>query len=379
MSENIKLNNIENTRNLIIEIKNGNSLDCQIKKANSGKAHNNLDYISFAKIISAYGVIILHTNPFWNDNYKNVKKWIFANFIEQVFFFSVPFFVLCIGATLLDFNEKYSLKIYYKRRFTKVVVPLVGWNIFSYYYRIYFVKNLKKKKFDIIYLLNLFFQNKLYGLFYSFHIFIVTYMIIPILAYVEKPKKIYIYFYGFFTLLITQILIPYLLSIFNINMTWPYRIDVGYIIYIFSGYIIQNYKFSKTNKIIIYILGLFFFLVQFISTQYYTYKNQKIYLLHTGFLKFPTIIYCNSLFLFIKEYSDVLFKVLNKNFINKLGSLTIGPFFLHWPVIDFFQKYPKLIFNMNLFSFIGGSFICIICFLITFILKQIPIIKYLVP
>ena len=43
MSENIKLNNIENTRNLIIEIKNGNSLDCQIKKVNSGKAHNTLD------------------------------------------------------------------------------------------------------------------------------------------------------------------------------------------------------------------------------------------------------------------------------------------------------------------------------------------------
>lgn len=146
MSENIKLNNIEKNRNLIIEFKNGNSLDCQIKKVNSGKTHNTLDYISFAKIISAYGVIILHTNPFWNDNYKNVKKWIFANFIEQVFFFSVPFFVLCIGATLLDFNEKYSLKIYYKKRFTKVVVPLVGWNIFSYYYRIYFVKNLKKEK-----------------------------------------------------------------------------------------------------------------------------------------------------------------------------------------------------------------------------------------
>ena len=85
------------------------------------------------------------------------------------------------------------------------------------------------------------------------------------------------------------------------------------------------------------------------------------------------------MFLFIKEYSYLIFKIINKKYINKLGSLTLGPFFLHWPVIDFFQKFPKLIFNMNLFSFIGGPFICIICFLITFLLKQIPIIKYLVP
>ena len=204
-------------------------------------------------------------------------------------------------------------------------------------------------------------------------------MIIPILAYVEKKKKIYIYFYGFFTLLITQSFIPYIFTIFNIGVVWPYKIEVGYIIYIFSGYLIQNYKFSKTTKIKIYIIGLFFFIVQLLGTFYYTYKNKKISLLHTGFLKFPTIIYCNSLFLFIKEYCYLLFKIINKNLLNKIGSLTIGPFFLHWPVIDFLQKYPKLIYNMNLFSFIGGTFICIICFLITFILKKIPIIKYLVP
>ena len=165
-----------------------------IQKINVGnvkKSSRILDHISFAKIIASYAVIILHTNQFWGKNFINYKKWIFINLIEQIFIFAVPFFVLCVGATLLDFNEKYGLKIYYQRRFLKVIIPLVGWNIISYYYRIYFVKNLKKREFDLVYLLNLFFENKLYGLFYSFHIFITTYMIIPLLAYVEKQKKIY--------------------------------------------------------------------------------------------------------------------------------------------------------------------------------------------
>ena len=353
-----------------------------IQKINVGnvkKSTRILDHISFAKIIASYAVIILHTNQFWGKNFINYKKWIFINLIEQIFIFAVPFFVLCVGATLLDFNEKYGLKIYYQRRFLKVIIPLVGWNIISYYYRIYFVKNLKKREFDLVYLLNLFFENKLYGLFYSFHIFITTYMIIPLLAYVEKQKKIYIYIYCFLTLLTTQSLIPYIFDVFKINIIWPYKIKAGYIIYIFSGYIIQNYKFSKAMKLFIYLIGLIFFLVQLIGTHILTYKNKKLCFTHFGDERFPTIIYSNSLFLFIKDNCYLLFKIVNKNVVNLLGSLTIGPFFLHWPVIDFFQKYPKLIFNINIFTFNGGTLIFIICLILTYILKKIPIVNILVP
>ena len=40
---------------------------------------------------------------------KITKHIGYANIIESLFYFAVPFFVLCIGATLLDFNEKYGI------------------------------------------------------------------------------------------------------------------------------------------------------------------------------------------------------------------------------------------------------------------------------
>ena len=364
-------------KNILIENKSSTKLS--ITKSFSRKSKGLLDYISFVKIISAFAVIILHTNMDSFENFKNGKKWIYFNFIEQFFIFGVPFFVLCIGATLLDFNEKYGLIEYFKRRLLKVVVPLIGWNIISYYYKVYFVKSMKKEKFDIVNILKIFYENKLYGLFYSFHIFITTYMIIPLLAYVEKNKKLEIYSYCFVTLLISQSLIPYIIDISPNKFNWPYNIDAGYIIYIFSGYLIQNYEFSKSIKIFIYMIGIFCFLVQFIGTYVLTFRHKKTSWKHIGYLKFPTVVYCNSLFLFIKENCFLIFKIINKNIINKLGSLTIGPFFLHWPVIDFFNKYPYLIFNINIFSFCGGTLICVLCFTLTYILKKIPIIKYLVP
>ena len=207
-------------------------------------------------------------------------------------------------------------------------------------------------------------------------------MIIPLLAYVEKSKKMMIYFYCFFTLLITNSLIPFLINLlhtYRIYIHWPYNINAGYIIYIFSGYIVQNYIFSSFKRKLIYIIGLVSFFIQLIGTHILTYRNKRTITFYMGYLNLPTILYCNSFFLFIKENFSLLLKIVNKKYINKLGSLTIGPFFLHWPVIEFFQKFPGLILRMNIFTFYGGSVICVISFILTYILKKIPIVRYIVP
>ena len=95
-------------------------------------------------------------------------------------------------------------------------------------------------------------------------------MIIPLLAYVEKSKKIKI--------LISQVLIPYLISLIEPKLFWTYKIDVNMIIYIFAGYIIQNYKFSNFMKIIIYILGMFGLIYSYLWNTNINYKIQKNFL-----------------------------------------------------------------------------------------------------
>ena len=109
MSENRDLNNslsseTDNAKKLSI-------ININEKRSVSKSKIKLLDYISLVKIISVYSVVILHTNgTFWAfDAQKTNKYWISANAIESIFYFAVPMFVLCIGATLLDFTEKYGL------------------------------------------------------------------------------------------------------------------------------------------------------------------------------------------------------------------------------------------------------------------------------
>lgn len=340
-----------------------------------------LDYISIAKIISAFSVVIMHTNGiFWNFDYQRYSKyWISSNAIESIFYFAVPVFVLCIGATLLDFNEKYGLKEYYYRRFLKVIVPLFLWNIILYYYRVYFLKNLQKEKLNFVNIWNLFYSSRINSIFSSFHHFIITYMIIPLIAYVDKSKKIELYSYCFITLIITQSLIPYLIKIFEPNLLWIYTFNPGFIIYIFPGYIIQNYKFPVIFKIIIYILGFIGLIIHMYGTQILTIKHKEIIRLHKGYFNIPCILYSCSIFLFIKEYSYCIQKIINRKYINIIGALTIGPFFIHLPMIDTIHKYFNVdIYDLN-YRLFGGIAICSISLIITFIMKKIPIINYLVP
>ena len=338
-----------------------------------------LDYISFAKIISSYGVIVLHLNHFWTFNLKKKKSWIKENIYETIFYYSVPFFVLCIGATLLDFQERYGLLEYNKRRIVKVFIPLLGWTLTLYLIKVYILKNIPKINLNFSSIWNYFFKSEMYKTFNSLHIFLLTYILIPLLAHVEKANKIRIYSYYFFLLFITQAIIPYIISLFGNKIIWIYNLNIGYIVYIFGGYIIQNYSFTKFTKIIIYILGAFSFIIHLMGTQVLTFKYHKIIRLHKGYLNAPCIIYSCALFLFVKEYFFIITKIINQKYINKIGSLTLGPFFIHLTlreVIEKFARFKKLMsLNLLLYSFVNFS----ICIIISYILKKIPLLKLLVP
>ena len=84
---------------------------------------NLIDYISLIKILSAFLVILKHTNrKYWVFS----DYWISTNIICSFCMCAVPLFSLCIGATLLNFNKRYSIYEYLKKRFNKMVIPIIG-------------------------------------------------------------------------------------------------------------------------------------------------------------------------------------------------------------------------------------------------------------
>ena len=224
-----------------------------------------------------------------------------------------------------------------------------------------------------------FFLSKLYIIFDSLHTFLLTYMLIPLLAFIEKSNKIRIYTYYFFLLLVTQAMIPYLITLFGKKLAWIYNLKIGYLIYIFAGYIIHNNTFSQITRIIIYLLGICAFFVDLIGTKILTYKHKRIILVHKGYLNLPCVLYSCAIFLFIKEHSNLILMLINQKYIIKIGSLTLGPFFMHLALKETLILFPKLDRLINFNVLLNSLFIFSICIILSALLKKIPLIKILVP
>ena len=165
----------------------------------------------------------------------------------------------------------------------------------------------------------------------------------------------------------------------NFEIKWPYDFNSGYIVYIFAGFIIQNYNLNTKFKYLLYIFGIIGLFLRLIISHHLTIKYKIPDRTQINYLNLPIVIYSCSVFLFIKENSEYLFKIINQKYINKIGSLSMGPFFLHYMIIwalPHFFKYNVFGFNYRFFGFLIISFIC---FILTSIIKKIPILKYLTP
>ena len=371
-------NSFKNPNNKIIYHEESSSLVTKENKLYC-KKHKFLAYISISKIVSSFGVIVLHLNGFWNFNINYHKIWNKSNFYQSLFYYPVPIFVLCIGATLSNFNERYGLLEYNKKRIIKVFIPLIGWTFTLYLYKAYILKNISKINFTFASFWNYFFLSKIYHIFKSLHIFILTYMLIPLIVFVEKSNKKRIYEYYFFLLLVTQSIIPYLITLSGNKIVWIYDLKIGYLIYIFAGYIIHNNTFSQITRIIIYLLGICAFFVDLIGTKILTYKHKRIILVHKGYLNLPCILYSCAIFLFIKEHSNLILMLINQKYIIKIGSLTLGPFFMHLALKETLILFPKLDRLINFNVLLNSLFIFSICIILSALLKKIPLIKILVP
>ena len=81
-----------------------------------------MGYIDFLGCISAFAVVMLHTNEVFHI-FSYEAYWVTANAIECLMYFAVPVFLLISAATLLNYRERYSTKEFFIRRMHKTLIP----------------------------------------------------------------------------------------------------------------------------------------------------------------------------------------------------------------------------------------------------------------
>lgn len=265
------------------------------------KEKNNLFFINLLSVISAFAVITLHTNGvFWI--FSKARYWLTANIIECVFYFAVPVFFMITGATLLDYNEKYNLSVFLKKRTSKTLVPFLLWSLLGLFYRILLLKDIKLEQLTFSFIWNGIWETKFVSIYWFFIPLFCIYLSIPLFAAISRDKKILLFKYILIASFTFNIFTPFIKTVSRASIQIPIHIAVGsgYLFYLLAGYYFTNIELKKSTRIVIYIGSFVGLILHIFGTYSLSMEMGKIVQTYKGYNNLPCVLYSLGIFLFFK-------------------------------------------------------------------------------
>ncbi len=316
-------------------------------------------YINILYVISSIAVVLLHTNGVLG-NFKSYNNYIFANIIECIFYFAAPIFFMLSGANLINYRERYTTFVFYKKRIFKSFIPFVFWTFISILCCIYIYKYINIDSININLILNGILNHEFNFSFWFFIPLFILYLFLPILSYIRKFKKLLV-----LLVIILLVLLRYPFDYFILSY-------LSAIMYALIGYILDNIFLPKKLCLIIYtaaIIGVgHHFFINMTTSPYSVF----------GYKNLDCILYSIGIFTFIKNYADKLYsnKILEKIF-EFLKQYTFAIYLLHYNILKIIPIYFDLSIDSIYYRYVVPFETILICITITYIIRKIPLGKYI--
>lgn len=302
--------------------------------------------------------------------------------------FAVPLFLAVSGALLLGRNESY--RMVWKKRILKIFIILFVW---SFLYHLY---NNRFNEFDLVTLVKSFFQpffadDITFHLWYLYA-FIGFLISLPLLRKIARSlsRKDYVYLFSIYFLM--HCIMPVAEYLSSIPVNSDVRIPwIGVDIFIFPllGYFLSNLPNDFWNWKRLAALWAVNIVCIVISAELTTYNAELTGVLNEAvsqeFHKTFVITNCAAVFVSCQYLVNRISipKRLEKC-IRSLGGASFGIYLIHPFIVgsSAYYIYWNMLLSLNLFPYIDTFIFCVTIFLISYILtiiiKRIPVIRKLV-
>lgn len=262
------------------------------------QSSQNIVYIDLLRALAILGVVLIHiSSPVVHMAYKiNNWDWWIGNFFDSSVRFAVPLFLMISGATLLEKETK--IRIYFKKRFARVVLPFLFWLIIYGFYRwINLPEQAKMVDFSGVWywLANLFLKEGVSKHFWYIYMIIFLYLLIPFAGKIlRKMTNRTLIFIVVFWLILLVIFRDIPFNAYNWQSDYLSKFG-GYLLH--SGYMITGFLLVRLKtdwerlrklSVVVYLLSVFIaaFSVYWISKDVgFLYLNAYSYLSVNTFIQ----------------------------------------------------------------------------------------------
>lgn len=340
-----------------------------------------IDYITLVSVVSAFAVLMLHTNNcFWRFTGKE-DYWFSANIIECVFYFAVPLFFMVTGVTLMDFFDRNSLQGYFVKRIKKTMIPFFVWSLIAIAIDLYTGKrvlanlDLKTVYQDIV-------TARAVSIYWFFPTLFVLYMCMPLYAAVDKAKRMLVFSYLVISAFLLNFLIPFILKLCSSDLRVFIHVPVmaSFLIWPLIGWLLHNCELKKWQKALIYVLAITGLMIHIGGTYSLSMKAGKVITMFKGYENIPSMLYAVGVFVFLKDFGTWLMKHdVAAKVVNVLGQYAFEVYLMQFIFLNQVLKMPSIDLTSLTYR-LGGPFVIIpIIMAATWLLRKIPIVRSIVP
>jgi len=344
---------------------------------------NRIIWIDFMKIFSMFAVIILHSSApiLYRFNHIDFSDWMTGNIFEGMVRMAVPLFFMVSGVLLLNSKKEEGLLDFFKKRFSKVVIPLLVWSLFY----ILITKYSHGKNIDIFtHIIYSFNKPQYYHLWFMYSI-LGIYLILPILKVFIKNSNQQLQWYFIGLWFIAGVVLPFF-NHFHFIQLWVKShlpMMVGYMGYLVLGYLLA--KITITKKL--FFTALLFIVLGSTATAYGTYyltneASKFVGYFHGNFGLF-TFILAVAYFIALKYIGENILVKYEKtsNIITLISASSLGIYLIHPMFLRLFNKLGFNVFAGPAYLMIPavaiGTFLA--SFIVIYIIQKIPVIKQIAP
>jgi surface polysaccharide O-acyltransferase-like enzyme len=333
-----------------------------------------IEYGDILRIIATFAVVLLHmvANK-WAFTDYTTNEWDIYNIINSGVRWCVPIFIMLSGMIFLNPKRKITTKQMYSKYILRVLVALIFWGLFYQVIDLILVKgefNLPVLK-DMILRIGL--GKSKYHLWFLYTI-IALYVLVPIIrVYIRTATRKEI---EYFLIIIFAMSCIYPVVNYFLPVKAGYNLPVvsEYIGMFVLGYYLSEFDFSEKYKLVIYLLGICAFVATVkgtaLASVWKSTPNTILFMYYAP----NVMIMAMSIFVFIKSvFSKVNLSKKVSKIISYVSSCTFGVYLLHPLFLGLLEKNKIAIRLSNVIPLTIG--ICIVCFIITSIIKLIPGIK----
>ncbi len=287
------------------------------------------EYLDYIRVFATVMVIIIHCIYEYLGDFSNKGSilWTSLVFVNELLRTGVPLFFMMSGYLLLQ-KDITDIKAFYKKRFVKIAIPFLVYDIF------YFILNsiIYKTDFSVMrFLRELADRGSAYHLWFVYSILFI-YLLMPFLRMIVskctvKTLFLFLVLCGFQTTVR-----PILNIIFNGKLHFYLTDDgiMGYVGYVILGYLMGNFNFSKKTEKIIYLLGIVSFILFPIWNIYTTETTGDLFF--NGGYTLNHYIEAAAVFLFFKNHIHK-----SNKFISELSAVSFSAYLIHVAILNIVQ------------------------------------------